>query len=250
MSKMKLSEFNFDLPEELIAKYPSENRDESRLMVVHKDTGEIEHKKFYNITDYMRKNDLLIMNNTKVFPAKLFATKDRTDAKVEIVLLREWGDRLWEVLVKPDRKVRIGNKLILSDGLFCDVIDNTVSGGRVVRFEFDKGNFDDILDKIGHPPLPPYIERPATPKDKERYFALTQVDTINGEEPAKTKNKILFENLTPLFPTERLMLEQGSGSNEDLSSRIIDLIAPVGNCLLYTSPSPRDKRQSRMPSSA
>ena len=113
--------------------------------------------------------DRLILNDTKVFPAKLFATKDRTDAKVEIFLLRELGDRLWEVLVKPARKVRIGNKLILSDGLFCDVIDNTVSGGRVVRFEFEKGNFDNILDKLGHPPLPPYIERPATDKDKERY---------------------------------------------------------------------------------
>jgi S-adenosylmethionine:tRNA ribosyltransferase-isomerase len=104
-----------------------------------------------------------------VFPAKLFATKDRTDAKVEIFLLRELGDRLWEVLVKPARKVRIGNKLILSDGLFCDVIDNTVSGGRVVRFEFENGDFDNILDKLGHPPLPPYIERPATKSDKERY---------------------------------------------------------------------------------
>ena len=129
----------------------------------------VKHKKFSDITDYFQKNDLLILNDTKVFPAKLFATKDRTDAKVEIFLLRELGDRLWEVLVKPARKVRIGNKLILSDGLFCDVIDNTVSGGRVVRFEFDKGNFDNILDKLGHPPLPPYIERPATDRDKERY---------------------------------------------------------------------------------
>ena len=92
-----------------------------------------------------QKNDLLIVNNTKVFPARLFATKDRTDAKVEIFLLRELGDRLWEVLVKPARKVRIGNKLILSKDLFCDVIDNTVSGGRVVRFEFGNQNFDNIL---------------------------------------------------------------------------------------------------------
>ena len=101
--------------------------------------------KYSFIDNYFQKNDLLILNNTKVFPAKLFATKDRTDAKVEIFLLRELGDRLWEVLVKPARKVRIGNKLILSDSLFCDVIDNTVSGGRVVRFEFDKGNFDKII---------------------------------------------------------------------------------------------------------
>ena len=139
------------------------------MMVLNRKDQSIKHKKFSDITDYFQKNDLLILNNTKVFPAKLFATKDRTDAKVEIFLLRELGDRLWEVLVKPARKVRIGNKLILSDGLFCDVIDNTVSGGRVVRFEFENGDFDNILDKLGHPPLPPYIERPATKSDKERY---------------------------------------------------------------------------------
>jgi S-adenosylmethionine:tRNA ribosyltransferase-isomerase len=167
--KYKLSDFRYQLPKKYIAQKPKQKRDASKMMVLNRKDQSIKHKKFSDITDYFQKNDLLILNNTKVFPAKLFATKDRTDAKVEIFLLRELGDRLWEVLVKPARKVRIGNKLILSDGLFCDVIDNTVSGGRVVRFEFENGDFDNILDKLGHPPLPPYIERPTTKSDKERY---------------------------------------------------------------------------------
>ena len=139
----------------------------------------------------LEKNDLLIMNNTKVFPAKLYATKDRTDAKVEIFLLRELGDRLWEVLVKPARKVRIGNKLILSKDLFCDVIDNTVSGGRVVRFEFGDQNFDDILNKIGHPPLPPYIERPTTKQDTLRY------QTVYAEKRGAVAAPIAGLHFTP-----------------------------------------------------
>ena len=140
--KYKLSDFRYQLPKRYIAQKPKQKRDGSKMMVLDREDKSIKHKKFSDITDYFQKNDLLILNDTKVFPAKLYATKDRTDAKVEIFLLRELGDRLWEVLVKPARKVRIGNKLILSDGLFCDVIDNTVSGGRVVRFEFDNGNFD------------------------------------------------------------------------------------------------------------
>jgi S-adenosylmethionine:tRNA ribosyltransferase-isomerase len=137
--KYKLSDFRYQLPKKYIAQKPKQKRDGSKMMVLDREDKSIKHKKFSDITDYFQKNDLLILNDTKVFPAKLYATKDRTDAKVEIFLLRELGDRLWEVLVKPARKVRIGNKLILSDGLFCDVIDNTVSGGRVVRFEFDNG---------------------------------------------------------------------------------------------------------------
>ena len=121
-------------------------------MVVNRESGEIEHKRFYNIVDYMRKNDLLILNNTRVFPARLFATKDRTDAKVEVFLLRELSADLWEVMVRPARKVRIGNKLVFTPKLICDVIDNTVSGGRVVRFEYDGDNFDKMIDRIGTPP--------------------------------------------------------------------------------------------------
>jgi len=167
--KYKLSDFKYALPKKFVAQKPKNKRENSKMMVLNRDDKTIKHKKFGNIIDYFQKNDLLIVNNTKVFPARLFATKDRTDAKVEIFLLRELGDRLWEVLVKPARKVRIGNKLILSKDLFCDVIDNTVSGGRVVRFEFGNQNFDNILNAIGHPPLPPYIKRNATPNDLERY---------------------------------------------------------------------------------
>ena len=122
-----------------------------------------------NITDYMRKNDLLVLNNTKVFPARLFATKDRTEAKVEVFLLRELANDLWEVMVKPARKVRIGNKLMFTPKLMCDVIDNTVSGGRVVRFEYEGDNFHKVIDRIGTSPLPPYINRDANANDKKRY---------------------------------------------------------------------------------
>ena len=133
--KYKLGDFNYRLPKKFIAQHPETRRDYAKLMVVHKESGEIEHRKFYNIVDYMRKNDLLVINNTKVFPARLFATKDRTDAKVEVFLLRELSENLWEVMVRPARKVRIGNKLVCTIDLMCDVLDNMVSDGRVVRFE-------------------------------------------------------------------------------------------------------------------
>ena len=167
--KYKLGDFNYRLPKNFIAQNPEARRDYSKLMVIHKDTGEIEHRKFYNVIDYMRKNDLLVLNNTKVFPARLFATKDRTDAKVEVFLLRELSTDLWEVMVRPARKVRIGNKLVFNKNLMCDVIDNTVSGGRVVRFEHNADSLHDIIDKIGISPLPPYINRDADNKDKKRY---------------------------------------------------------------------------------
>ncbi|HJN98844.1 MAG TPA: tRNA preQ1(34) S-adenosylmethionine ribosyltransferase-isomerase QueA, partial [Candidatus Marinimicrobia bacterium] len=167
--KYKLGDFNYRLPKQLIAQYPESRRDFSRLMVVNRETGKIEHRKFLNITDYMRKNDLMVVNNTKVFPARLFATKDRTAAKVEVFLLRELAHDLWEVMVKPARKVRIGNKLVFTPKLMCDVIDNTVSGGRVVRFEYDGANFHSVIDRIGTSPLPPYIDRDADSVDKKRY---------------------------------------------------------------------------------
>ena len=174
--KYKLGDFNYLLPKRFIAQHPETRRDFSKLMVVHGETGEIEHRKFYNIIDYMRKNDLLVLNNTKVFPARLFATKDRTDAKVEVFLLRELSNDLWEVMVRPARKVRIGNKLVFTSKLICDVIDNTVSGGRVVRFEFDGDNFHDIIDRIGTSPLPPYINRDADAMDKKRYQTVYATD--------------------------------------------------------------------------
>jgi S-adenosylmethionine:tRNA ribosyltransferase-isomerase len=138
-------------------------------MVVDRETGDIEHRTFSNIVEYFRKNDLIVLNNTKVFPARLYASKDKTEAKVEVFLLRELENELWEVMVRPARKVRIGNKLMFAKNVFCDVIDNTISGGRVVRFEYDGDNFYDIIDRIGTSPLPPYIKRPAETKDKERF---------------------------------------------------------------------------------
>ncbi len=167
--KYKLADFNYSLPSKYIAEYPSPRRDQSKLLVLHRDTGEIEHKKFFEITDYMRKNDLLLINDTKVFPARLFATKDKTEAKVEVFLLRELNENLWEVMVRPARKVRIGNKLELAPNVFCDVIDNTVSGGRVVRFEYEGDDIYSVIERIGISPLPPYIKRGPEKKDKIRY---------------------------------------------------------------------------------
>ena len=168
--KYKLGDFDYPLPKKYIAQYPGDKRDQCKLMVVNKEGKTIEHKKFSNIVEYLRKNDLLILNNTKVFPARLFATKDRTDAKVEVFLLRELAQNLWEVMVRPARKVRIGNKLVFTPKLMCDVIDNTVSGGRVVRFESEnQAELHDIIDRIGTSPLPPYITRDPEPSDKKRY---------------------------------------------------------------------------------
>ncbi len=167
--KFKLADFEYPLPKKYIAQYPAKQRDRAKLMVVHRDTGEIEHKQFSNIVQYTRKNDLIITNNTQVFPARLYATKDRTDAKVEVFLLRELENDLWEVMVRPARKVRIGNKLMFSKNFHCDVIDNTVSGGRVVRFEYEGDHIYNIIDRVGSSPLPPYITREPETMDKKRY---------------------------------------------------------------------------------
>ena len=167
--KYKLADFDYALPKKYIAQYPAKRRDGSKLMVIHRDSGEIEHKKFSNLTDYFRKNDLFMLNNTKVFPARLFANKDRTEAKVEVFLLRELENDLWEVMVKPARKVRIGNKLMFAKNVYCDVIDYTISGGRVVRFEYEDEDIYSIIDRIGLSPLPPYINRDAVASDKVRY---------------------------------------------------------------------------------
>ncbi|OQX95941.1 tRNA preQ1(34) S-adenosylmethionine ribosyltransferase-isomerase QueA [candidate division KSB1 bacterium 4572_119] len=165
---MKLSNLKYNLPEELIAEYPAEKRDQSKLMVLDRKTESIEKKIFADIVDYFKKGDCLVINETRVFPARLMATKDKTDAQVEIFLLRELEHGLWEVLVKPARKVRVGNRLTITKDVYCDVIDNTVSGGRVVRF-FYEGNFFDIVEKIGKSPLPPYIKRESEDLDKDRY---------------------------------------------------------------------------------
>lgn len=172
---MKLSQFNFELPSELLAEYPAENRDEARLMVLHRDTQKIEHKKFKDLIDYFDDGDLMILNNTKVFPARLIGEKEKTGAKIEVFLLRELNPehRLWDVLVDPARKIRIGNKLFFGedDSLIAEVIDNTTSRGRTLRFLFD-GDHDSFINKIkelGLTPLPKYIKREPTEEDIERY---------------------------------------------------------------------------------
>ena len=166
---MRLVEFQYNLPEKYVAQNPLPRRDRSKLMVLHKDTGKIEHRKFFNIVDYLDKDDCLVINKTKVFPARVQAIKEKTNANVELFLLRELESNMWEVLVKPARKVRIGNKLSITRTVSCDVIDNTISGGRVVRFSCNGDDVYKILDKVGAAPLPPYIRRKATAVDKKRY---------------------------------------------------------------------------------
>lgn len=171
---MKLSQFNFELPEELIAKYPTENRDESRLMVIHRETGEIEHKIFKDIVGYFGEGDTFVVNNTKVFPARMYGNKEKTGAQIEVFLLRELNKEvhLWDVLVDPARKIRVGNKLFFGNGeLVAEVIDNTTSRGRTIRFLFDGTNeeFYKMIDELGETPLPKFINRDAEASDRERY---------------------------------------------------------------------------------
>lgn len=172
---MKLSQYKFNLPTELIAKYPEENRDESRLMVLHRETGKVEHKHFKDLISYFDDKDILVFNDTKVFPARLYGNKEKTGAEIEVFLLRELNreQRLWDVLVDPARKIRIGNKLYFGedDLLVAEVIDNTTSRGRTLRFLFDGPyeEFKKTLFELGETPLPKFIERPVEPEDKERF---------------------------------------------------------------------------------
>ena len=165
----RLSEFELNVPEKLIAQVPLKKRDQCRLMVLNRKEQTIEHRKFSNIIDYFSKGDVMVMNNTRVYPARLYAHKDKSASKVEVFLLRELADDLWEAMVKPARKVRIGNKLWFSKEISCDVIDNTISGGRVLRFEYDQESLYPFIEKAGHSPLPPYITRESTSADKTFY---------------------------------------------------------------------------------
>jgi S-adenosylmethionine:tRNA ribosyltransferase-isomerase len=176
--RTKLSAFNFNLPKEQIAQYPAPERDQARLMVVHRKTGKIEHKIFKDVLEYFDEGDTLIMNNTKVFPARLYGQKEKTGAKIEVFLLRELNKdaRLWDVLVDPARKIRVGNKLYFDDEkgneiLVAEVVDNTTSRGRTIRFLFDgsESEFQGCLGKLGSTPLPKYITRETENLDIERY---------------------------------------------------------------------------------
>src|SRR3954464_14562729 len=172
---MKLSQFKFNLPKELLAETPSKNRDEAKLMVIHRKTGKIEHKKFKDILTYFGDGDVMILNNTKVFPARMYGNKEKTGARIEVFLSRELNaeQRLWDVLVDPARKIRIGNKLYFGDddSLVAEVIDNTTSRGRTLRFLYD-GSYDEFRNKLtelGETPIPKYINREVNADDAERY---------------------------------------------------------------------------------
>lgn len=171
---MKLSQFEYKLPENLIAQYPHPKRDECRLMVVERKTGKITHKKFKDIINYFEEGDVMVLNNTKVFPARMYGKKEKTGAKIEVFLLRELNAemKLWDVLVDPARKIRVGNKLYFGDNdLVAEVVDNTTSRGRTIRFLNDSKHedFKRLLYSLGECPLPKYIKRKTEPEDMERY---------------------------------------------------------------------------------
>jgi S-adenosylmethionine:tRNA ribosyltransferase-isomerase len=173
---MKLSQFNIEIPEELVAIHPVEPRDEARLLVAHRDTQTIEHRKFSDVLEYFDEHDTLVLNNTKVFPARLIGQKEKTGARIEVFLLRELSpkQRLWDVLVEPARKIRVGNKLFFGENvLVAEVVDNTTSRGRTIRFLFDGENEElhKLIDKLGKTPIPPYVRahREVEPEDRQRY---------------------------------------------------------------------------------
>ena len=172
---MKLSQFKFDLPLNLIAQHPAKQREDARMMVVHRHTGQMENKHFRDVLDYFDDKDAFVVNNTKVFPARMYGRKEKTGARIEVFLLRELNkpNRLWDVIVDPARKIRVGNKLYFGDGeeLVAEVIDNTTSRGRTIRFlwEDSEETFRQMLEKLGETPLPKYIKRKPDDDDRERY---------------------------------------------------------------------------------
>jgi S-adenosylmethionine:tRNA ribosyltransferase-isomerase len=174
--RYKLEDFNYKLPTDLVAQYPLKDRDSCRLMVVDRASGQISHRQFTDILGLFKAGDCLVFNNTRVFPARLFGQKDRTGAIVEVFLLRNLENNLWEVLVKPARKIRIGNKIVFGETLSCDVVDNTLSGGRIVEFNTN-GNIHQLLEKLGNMPLPPYIKRKPEAIDHEYY------QTVYAQKP-------------------------------------------------------------------
>ena len=201
--KYKLSMFNFDLPKARIANTPSENREDAKLMVVHRSTGKIEHKNIFNLVDYFDEGDVIAINNTKVFPARLYANKEKTGAQIEVFLLRELSqeNRLWDVLVDPARKIRIGNKLFFgeNDELIAEVIDNTTSRGRTLRFLFDGTHeeFKETLTILGETPLPKHLGRKPTKEDDERFQTIyaKHEGSISAPAAGLHFSKILMKRL-------------------------------------------------------
>ncbi|MCQ2320939.1 MAG: tRNA preQ1(34) S-adenosylmethionine ribosyltransferase-isomerase QueA [Bacteroidales bacterium] len=222
---MKLSQFKFNLPSELIALHPMENRDEARLMVVDRQTGKIEHRVFKDLVDYTRDGDVFVINNTKVFPAKLEGNKEKTGAKIEVLLLRELNqeNHLWDVLVDPARKIRIGNKLYFGEGeeLVAEVIDNTTSRGRTLRFLYSGPNdeFKKKLYSLGHTPIPKEINREETPEDVEDFQTIYA--KVEGAVSAPTAglhfSKILMKRLEIIGASfAELTLHPGMGNFRDI----------------------------------
>ena len=191
---MKLSDFKYNLTKSAIAKYPASTRDKAKLMVLHRDTQTVENKKFSDVVNFMEKGDVLVVNETRVFQARLFGKKEKTNAKIEVFLLRELNSEecIWDVIVDPARKVRIGNKIYFNDKLWCEVIDNTTSRGRTVRFN-QPGNVFKAVEKIGLTPLPPYIKREPEPSDKENYQ--TVFAKVDGSVAAPTAGLHFTEKL-------------------------------------------------------
>lgn len=222
---MKLSHFKFNLPSELIALHPIQNRDEARLMVVDRKTGKIEHRIFKDLVDYVTDGDVFVINNTKVFPAKLYGEKEKTGAKIEVLLLRELDpeSRLWDVLVDPARKIRIGNKLYFGEGeeLVSEVIDNTTSRGRTLRFLYD-GTYDEFkktLANLGHTPIPRELNRDEVPEDKDNFQTIYA--KVEGAVSAPTAgmhfSKILMKRIELLGGTfAELTLHPGMGNFRDI----------------------------------
>lgn len=233
---MKLSQFRFDLPEELIAKYPEKHRDESRLMVINRKTGEIEHKVFKEVLDYFDEQDVFIMNDTKVFPARLYGNKEKTGAKIEVFLLRELNPTLhyWDVLVDPARKIRIGNKLYFGDddSMVAKVIDNTTSRGRTLRFLYDgpAEEFKPTLYSLGETPIPKYLGRDEEPIDKERYqtiFATNEGAVVASSAGLHFSRELMKRMEIKGVDTTFITLHSGLGNYreidvEDLTKHKVD----------------------------
>lgn len=183
---MKLSDFKYNLTKTAIAKHPANPRDKAKMMVMNRADQSIESYKFSDITDFVQKGDVIVVNKSKVMQARLFGKKERTNAKIEVFVLRELNkeENIWDVIVDPARKVRIGNRIYFNDKLWCEVIDNTTSRGRTVRFNEDAGDIFKAIEKIGHTPLPPYIKRDAVAKDREDYQTIFA--EIDGSVAAPT----------------------------------------------------------------
>jgi S-adenosylmethionine:tRNA ribosyltransferase-isomerase len=182
---MRLSDFKYQLPEKLIAQEPLKDRDKSRLLVMDRAGDKLEHKLFKDIVEYFGEHDVLVVNDTRVVKARMTGYKEKTDAEIEVFLLRELNENMWEIMVKPARKVRMGNTITLQEGITCDIIDNTTSGGRVVRVNYD-GDFHKIIEKYGSVPLPPYIRRTPDKKDEKNYQTIFAGEEKVGAVAAPT----------------------------------------------------------------